>query len=392
MSVRATRVGRLRIRGSRTRASAIASCVTGARHQRRSTPTPGRSISASRNDSGSRARRAADAARRQERRRHPHVVGDQRPVLAHRSRGGRARVRAEAYDRRNVLGGTFSEPFESARTGQATKLAGPPSARKMLPVTLITFAGSVVNRLSAIIPALAADVLVDEALLVGRQRRARVLRGGADGPSGPGSGTSRHRSRHDGERAAAWCLLARPSAPAGLSRDQGQARVSINRRAARSPKTSGAPATGCITVARTRRHRRPQLGSGAPTPRPLPCAKVSSNGRPGRASSGPSASIPTSPRLQPGVPWTATCARLQGDLARVDHEARSAGRRSSARRGRSSPRATRRGTRNRRRSCRRPRRRDAGDQREALVARRLTAPDELDARLLGEALPHRGWW
>ena len=44
--------------------------------------------------------------------------------------------------RRKVLEGSFSVPFESGRTWQSTKLGGPPSARKMLPVTLVTLSGS----------------------------------------------------------------------------------------------------------------------------------------------------------------------------------------------------------------------------------------------------------
>ena len=50
---------------------------------------------------------------------------------------------APLQERRNTLFTSSSEPCESARTRQVTKLAGPPSARKMLPVMLMMLVGSV---------------------------------------------------------------------------------------------------------------------------------------------------------------------------------------------------------------------------------------------------------
>src|SRR4030095_5248641 len=51
------------------------------------------------------------------------------PVVGHAS--------APLHERRKVLFAFASVPFESARTRQVTKLAGPPSLRKMLPVMLM---------------------------------------------------------------------------------------------------------------------------------------------------------------------------------------------------------------------------------------------------------------
>ena len=100
-----------------------------------------------------RTQRTGAAGRQEEARRHGDVVGDQRPGVARaRVGGGRARIGAAAGEGRNVLDGSFSVPVESLRTRRSpTKLAGPPSARKMFPVTLMMSFGFVENRLTLIV-------------------------------------------------------------------------------------------------------------------------------------------------------------------------------------------------------------------------------------------------
>ena len=67
------------------------------------------------------------------------------PSRAHRS-AVVGQASAPLQDRRKTLLASSRLPGESVRTRQVTKLAGPPSLRKMLPVTLMMLDGSVEYR------------------------------------------------------------------------------------------------------------------------------------------------------------------------------------------------------------------------------------------------------